>query len=340
METILEAVNIILFPDLRPDNEDSKTEESDVCTYFPHIVSTMGFAICRPSHGTFMSVSHKCGYDDIGMLLTLLLDNKKWLFQLSPVFDAKEDECLIHLPRENHHPSVILPLIQSGVVTMDMDSATSFSETDRRLFQIESYIDYGVNPLIPRPSDIQVDKPMLAEELYDLQTVALGRREMHTTSVSIQVAGSEVDNPYNIRAPNVVRELTDQMESLAALLLQSVIRRKNASFIYRMQQDCLVTLPKRPNCCLRCGSRKQIVIQDFSIYFTETDWLESLTCLEMKSRDELLQHIQMLQLQLFDAENHIQSSARKRVVLSDPYLLEKYSYYYKVLSLLWKRRSN
>ena len=181
---------------------------------------------------------------------------------------------------------------------------------------------------------------MLAEELYDLQTVALGRREMHTTSVSIQVAGSEVDNPYNIRAPNVVRELTDQMESLAALLLQSVIRRKNASFIYRMQQDCLVTLPKRPNCCLRCGSRKQNVIQDFSIYFTETDWLESLTCLEMKSRDELLQHIQMLQLQLFDAENHIQSSARKRVVLSDPYLLEKYSYYYKVLSLLWKRRSN
>lgn len=340
METILEAVNIILFPDLRPDNDDSKTEDSDVCTFFPHIVSTMGFALCRPSHGTYMSVSHKRGYDDIGMLLTLLLDNKKWLFQVSPVCEPIEDECLIRLPRDNHYPSVILPLIQSGVVTMDVNSATSFSETDRRLFQIQSYIDYGVNPLIPRPVDTQTDKPMLAEELYDLQTVALGPREMPSTSVSVQLAGSDVDNPYNIRASDVVHTLTDQMEILAALLLQSVIRRKNACFIYRMQQNGLVTLPKRAKCCLRWGSGKRVVAQDFSAYFTETDWLESLSCLERKSRDELLQHIQLLQLQLLEAENHMQSSDKKQVVLSDPYLLEKYSYYSKVLSLLWKRRSN
>ena len=324
---------------MRPESQESQVEEPDVCTFFPHIVSTMGFAICRPHYGTFMSISHKRGSDDIAMLLTLLLDNKKWLFQLPPIFEYKEDECIVRLPQGTQTSSSILPLIQSGVVTMDVDTVASFGETDRRLFQIELYTDYGVNPLIPRPEE-KVEKPMIAEELYDLQTVALGRREMHTTSISIIVAGSEAEEPYNTRASDVIRTLTDQQELLAVVLLQSVIRRNNTYFVYKMQQGTLVKLPKRANCFLRCGSKKRDLDQDFSIYFTETDWLESPTHLETKNREELLQYIQVLQLQLGEAEKHMRSSAKKRVILSDPYLLGKYSYYYKVLPLLWKRRSN
>lgn len=100
------AINIVLFPDLRFDaterNPGSGAELEEEGAFFPDIISTIGFAICRPLHGTFLSVVHKRGFDEvvqrsvsdmqIGVLLTLLLDNKRWLFQVSivPLCDVAE----------------------------------------------------------------------------------------------------------------------------------------------------------------------------------------------------------------------------------------------------------
>lgn len=44
--------------------------------YFPHIVSTIGMAICRPNEGTFMSITHKQGFDEVTCLKINL--NKDW----------------------------------------------------------------------------------------------------------------------------------------------------------------------------------------------------------------------------------------------------------------------
>lgn len=68
LESILNAINIILFPDLRSDVEEMDSyisEESDVGAYFPHIVNTIGMAICRPVDSTYMSITHKQGFDEV-----------------------------------------------------------------------------------------------------------------------------------------------------------------------------------------------------------------------------------------------------------------------------------
>lgn len=82
MEVVILAINIVLFPDLRFD----ATERGSRCTmqfredmeeggenlgeeegaYFPDIISTIGFTICRPIKGTYLSIRHKRGFDEVG----------------------------------------------------------------------------------------------------------------------------------------------------------------------------------------------------------------------------------------------------------------------------------
>ena len=67
-EMILNAINIILFPDLIVDSENVDSlfsEESDVGAFFPSIVSTIGMAICRPVESSYMSIIHKQGFDEV-----------------------------------------------------------------------------------------------------------------------------------------------------------------------------------------------------------------------------------------------------------------------------------
>lgn len=87
MEVVILAINIVLFPDLRFD----ATERGSRCTmqfredteeggeeiggeeiggeeegaYFPDIISTIGFTICRPLKGTYLSIRHKRGFDEV-----------------------------------------------------------------------------------------------------------------------------------------------------------------------------------------------------------------------------------------------------------------------------------
>ena len=81
MEVVILAINIVLFPDLRFD----ATERGSSCTmqfredmeeggenlgeeegaYFPDIISTIGFTLCRPIKGTYLSIRHKRGFDEV-----------------------------------------------------------------------------------------------------------------------------------------------------------------------------------------------------------------------------------------------------------------------------------
>lgn len=65
---IFNAINIVLFPDLRIDKDESDSsfsEENEIGAYFPHVVSTIGMAICRPAEGSYMSIIHKQGFDEV-----------------------------------------------------------------------------------------------------------------------------------------------------------------------------------------------------------------------------------------------------------------------------------
>lgn len=90
------------------------------------------------------------------------------------------------------------------------------------------FVDYGANPLIPRPVDEDITKPMIAEELYDIQTVVLGSQEMHTASLPSH-GGTGSDIPFNERAEEAIHQTEAQVELMACVLLQSWIRQKNAA---------------------------------------------------------------------------------------------------------------
>ena len=72
MQIVLDTINIILFPDLRPADCDDDTSiistEKEEGAYFPHITSTIGFAICRPALGNYLSINHKKGYDEVDVV--------------------------------------------------------------------------------------------------------------------------------------------------------------------------------------------------------------------------------------------------------------------------------
>lgn len=71
LHVLLETVNIILFPDLRPAVDESdgsaeqQREEGECGAFFPHIISTVGFAMCRPAFSAFMSINHRSGFDEV-----------------------------------------------------------------------------------------------------------------------------------------------------------------------------------------------------------------------------------------------------------------------------------
>ena len=72
LQTVLDTINIILFPDLRP--VDCEVDTSMISTdkeegaYFPHIISTIGFAMCRPALGNYLSLNHKKGFDEVDIV--------------------------------------------------------------------------------------------------------------------------------------------------------------------------------------------------------------------------------------------------------------------------------
>ena len=343
------------------------------------------------------------------MLLTIMLDNKKWLFDSVPAFqlddndeeeeeeeeqmhlsslegmeegklenceedigedgkdgvdedEVKSNNCIVERRKDilqrdqsSHqihpkHPSSSAPsipsyrtishIMRSGLLTTEPDIANSFSEAVRKHFQIAAYSEYGIFPLIPRPAEDMHVKPMIAEELFDLQTVAMGAGKMHTSSLVISVAGRRNDVAYNNRVDGALRLLGDRIEKLAILLLQNAIRRKNCCFVYTMQTTNAITqLPKRSSCCLWCWRPKRSALElDFSSFFEESEWNESTSTLLMKPREERLLYLQRLQMQLLEVERRLPSNEKLDFIESNPYLLDKYSYYQKVLYLLTNRR--
>ena len=74
---ILNAINIILFPDLRVnvENDDSLiSEESEMGAYFPNVVNTIGMAICRPVESCYKSILHKQGIDEVSFSILYHID--------------------------------------------------------------------------------------------------------------------------------------------------------------------------------------------------------------------------------------------------------------------------
>lgn len=82
MEVVILAINIVLFPDLRFDATERNSRFTDEFredieeegAYFPDIISTIGFTICRPLKGTYLSVHHKRGFDDVVISLLYYAD--------------------------------------------------------------------------------------------------------------------------------------------------------------------------------------------------------------------------------------------------------------------------
>lgn len=69
LQTVLDTINIILFPDLRPVDDDVDSSmistDKEEGAYFPHIINTIGFAMCRPVVGNYLSLNHKKGFDEV-----------------------------------------------------------------------------------------------------------------------------------------------------------------------------------------------------------------------------------------------------------------------------------
>ena len=298
------------------------------------MVSTIGYSICRPFHGTFLSVAHKRGFESISILLTLFLDNRRWLFSSSASFSIPS----FHTPLPAPSPSAIPSLLASTILTTHSTHFASFSDATHHLEQIASFVDYGANPLIPRPVDEDITKPMIAEELYDIQTIVLGSQEMHTASLPIRMTGRDSDVPFNERAEEAIQRTETQVELMACVLLQSWIRQKNVAFVHaHLRDDAITTLPKRPRCCTL---RKKVEIPevDVAACFTESDWMVSPSQVEGWEREAILSFVQTLQLQLLDVEKTIQGPLRQAIVTDTPSLLSKYAFYYTILDILSRKR--
>lgn len=299
LECALDVCTCVLFPDLSSDAKESSPV--DISEVFPNVVSTIGYSICRPVHGTFLSVAHKRGFESISILLTLFLDNQRWLFSSSAPFSIPTFHSSLPAPS----PSAIPSLLASTLLTTYSTHFSSFHDATHHLEQISLFVDYGANPLIPRPVDEDITKPMIAEELYDIQTVVLGSQEMHTASLPIRMAGRDSDIPFNERAEEAIHQTEAQVELMACVLLQSWIRQKNAAFVHtHFRDDSITLLPKRSQCCI---IRKSTALPDidFAAYFTESDWLVSPSQVEGWEREEILSLVQTLQLQLLNVEKVI-----------------------------------
>ena len=144
---------------------------------------------------------------------------------------------------------------------------------------------------------------------------------------------------YNNRVDGALRLLGDRIEKLAVVLLQNAIRRKNCCFVYTMQTTNAITqLPNRSSCCLWCRRPRRSALEfDFSSFFEESEWNESTSTLLMKPREERLLYLQRLQMQLLEVEKRLPSNEKLDFIESNPYLLDKYTYYQKVLYLLTNR---
>ncbi|KAK8801812.1 hypothetical protein WA588_006097 [Blastocystis sp. NMH] len=332
LECALDVCTCVLFPDLSSDAKESSPV--DISEVFPNVVSTIGYSICRPVHGTFLSVAHKRGFESISILLTLFLDNQRWLFSSSAPFSIPTFHSSLPAPS----PSAIPSLLASTLLTTYSTHFSSFHDATHHLEQISLFVDYGANPLIPRPVDEDITKPMIAEELYDIQTVVLGSQEMHTASLPIRMAGRDSDIPFNERAEEAIHQTEAQVELMACVLLQSWIRQKNAAFVHtHFRDDSITLLPKRSQCCI---IRKSTALPDidFAAYFTESDWLVSPSQVEGWEREEILSLVQTLQLQLLNVEKVIHGPLRQAIVTDTPFLLNKYAFYYTILGILSRKR--
>ena len=332
LECALDVCTCVLFPDLSSDAKESSPV--DISEVFPNVVSTIGYSICRPVHGTFLSVAHKRGFESISILLTLFLDNQRWLFSSSAPFSIPTFHSSLPAPS----PSAIPSLLASTLLTTYSTHFSSFHDATHHLEQISLFVDYGANPLIPRPVDEDITKPMISEELYDIQTVVLGSQEMHTASLPIRMAGRDSDIPFNERAEEAIHQTEAQVELMACVLLQSWIRQKNAAFVHtHFRDDSITLLPKRSQCCI-IRKRTTLPDIDFAAYFTESDWLVSPSQVEGWEREEILSLVQTLQLQLLNVEKVIHGPLRQAIVTDTPFLLNKYAFYYTILGILSRKR--
>lgn len=166
----------------------------------------------------------------------------------------------------------------------------------------EQYSEFSTLPLIPAGEGVGgVMKPWKLRGILKESTRGKEEGELRACS-SVEL---EQESVYNRDGEEVVKRMKEVERELQTCILQGMIRRWNAMYVFRSSAEGAITKVQRrkSRCCL--PKRMPLPIMDYSVYFVESDWVLALSDVEKKSREEQWTLLQSLQIQLRKVEDRL-----------------------------------
>lgn len=165
----------------------------------------------------------------------------------------------------------------------------------------EQYSELSSLPLIPAGEGVGG-----VMETWKLQRILNETKKGNGEEKELRACSSaelEQETAYNRDAEEVVKRMKEVERELQTCILQAMIRRCNAQYVFQSSAEGVITkvLRKKSCCCL--PRRPPLPAIDYSVYFVESDWLLSLPDIENQSREEQISLLESLQIQLRKVED-------------------------------------
>lgn len=183
---------------------------------------------------------------------------------------------------------------------------TTFEAHDK----ITAFLEPGPQAHQPLPSS-QPPVGMKLQQICELVGNSLQTRPnpQQTPQYNIKTAGEAISE----YAP--LDGLAVEDEALACQVLQCLIRKVNTRFVCRViEREMISPVPKPAKHCCFCfcpTTHVDMPYIDFTGYFNEDDWVKA-SQFEQMNREELLELVNTLQLQMLDVEERLTSSDKVR----------------------------
>ena len=169
----------------------------------------------------------------------------------------------------------------------------------------EQYSEFSTLPLIPAGEGVGgVMEPWKLRGILKESTRGKEKEEEGELKACSSVE-LEQESVYNRDGEEVVKRMKEVERELQTCILQGMIRRWNAMYVFRSSAEGAITRvqKRKARCCL--PKRMSLPLIDYSVYFVESDWVLALSDVGKKSREEQWTLLQSLQIQLRRVEDRL-----------------------------------
>ena len=178
------------------------------------------------------------------------------------------------------------------------------SKLEKQRQRYEQYSEFSTLPLIPAGEG--VGGVMETWKLRGILKESTKRNEDESELKACSSVELEQESVYNRDGEEVVKRMKEVERELQTCILQGMIRRWNAMYVFRSSAEGVITkVQKRKSRCCCLPKRTPLPAMDYSVYFVESDWLFALSDIEKMSREEQLILLQSLQIQLRKVEDRL-----------------------------------